>query len=162
MKGDADVVAALNNCLTHQLTVINQYFLHSRMCKDWGFHKLGDAIWKRSIAVMKTAQDVTDRILFLEGMPNFQKLNKLAIGETVEEQLNSDKKFGLEAVKLYRDTVHLCLDRKDYTSHSLMEHALEDEEEYMDWIESQQEVIKQAGLKNYISTTSDISEGGAD
>jgi bacterioferritin len=151
MKGDPNVIDMLNQVLTGELTAINQYFLHARMCKSWGYGKIASRVMKESIEEMKHAQDLTDRILFLEGVPNLQKLLKLNIGETVPEQLKSD--LGLEeaAVKLLKNAIKVATDAADYTSRELFETILADEENHVDWIESQLQIIKDVGVQNYLA-----------
>lgn len=151
MKGDPQIIQMLNEVLTGELTAINQYFLHARMCKDWGYEYLGHKIREESIEEMKHAQDVVDRVLFLEGIPNLQKLDKLNIGETVKEQLESDLKLEMLALERLKKAIKLSLDLGDHVSRELFERILEDEEEHVDWIESQLELIKQVGLENYLA-----------
>lgn len=151
MKGDPKVIDMLNEVLTGELTAINQYFLHARMCKAWGYKRIAGTVMKESIEEMKHAQDLTDRILFLEGVPNVQKLMKINVGETVPEQLNSDLGLELSAIKLLRQAVKIANDASDYTSRELFEHILEDEEEHVDWIESQLQIIKDVGVQNYLA-----------
>ena len=151
MKGDTKVLEALNEILTGELTAINQYFLHAKMCKNWGFHKIGDKIYKESIDEMKHASVLTDRILFLEGMPNLQKLGKLRIGETVKEQLESDLALEMDAIPKLKKAIQLAYDASDHGSRDLFEKILLSEEEHADWIETQLSVINDIGLQNYLS-----------
>ena len=151
MKGDAKVIEILNETLYGELTAINQYFLHARMCKDWGYNRIADKMYKESIEEMKHAQDLTDRILFLEGIPNYQKLGKLRIGENVPEMLANDLALEHEAIDRLRKGIKHCFDVGDYTSKDLLEKILEDEEEHVDWIETQQSVIKEIGKENYLA-----------
>ena len=143
MKGDPKVIEALSDVLTAELTAINQYFLHARMCMDWGFTKIGKFVHDESIEEMKHAQELIDRILFLEGHPNLQKLGKLHIGENVEEQLKSDLKLEYDAVARLRDAIEVCTEVKDFTTRDLFEKILIDEEKHVDWIEAQMHIIKQ-------------------
>ena len=152
MKGDPKVIQCLNDVLTAELTAINQYFLHARMCKSWGYEKLGNHIYKESIDEMKHAQSLIDRILFLEGLPNVQKLGTLHIGETVEEQLKSDLQLEMVAVPRLKDGIAACQAAQDHTSRELLEHILESEESHIDWIESQLTIIKDVGIQNYLAT----------
>lgn len=151
MKGNKDVIAVLNEVLTGELTAINQYFLHARMCHSWGFQKLGDVIYKESIDEMKHAQALTDRILFLEGIPNLQKLDKLHIGETVPEQLESDLQFEYHAVERLRRGIDVCNQARDHVTRELFEHILVDEENHIDWLEAQLGLIKEIGKENYLA-----------
>jgi bacterioferritin len=151
MKGAPEVIESLNEILTGELTAINQYFLHAKMCKNWGFHKIGDKIYKESIDEMKHASILTDRILFLEGLPNLQKLGKLHIGENVKEQLDSDLALELEAIPRLRKAIELCWKHNDHATRDLLEKILVSEEEHTDWIETQLSVIKDIGVQNYLS-----------
>src|SRR5690349_18450102 len=128
MKGDPKVIEALNEILTGELTAINQYFLHARMCKNWGFERIAAFVHKESIEEMKHAQNLTDRILFLEGLPNLQKLGKLNIGETVSEQFESDLKLEMVAYDKLKVAIKTCFDAADHTSRELLEDILEEEE----------------------------------
>ena len=151
MKGDPKVIEILNEVLTGELTAINQYFLHARMCKSWGYNKLGDKIHKESIDEMKHASALTDRILFLEGLPNLQRLGKLNIGETVPEQLAADLALELEAIPRLKKGIKICMDANDHGSRELLEHILVSEEEHTDWIEAQLSMIKDIGKENYLA-----------
>lgn len=151
MKGDQEVIDILNQILVGELTAINQYFLHARMCKNWGYEKIGDKMWHESIEEMKHASDLTDRILFLDGVPNLQKLDKLGIGESVQEQLESDFALEERAIALLKDAIQLCNQKSDHGSRELLEKILVDEEEHIDWIEAQLGLIKDMGIQNYLS-----------
>jgi bacterioferritin len=151
MKGDAKVIAALNEILTGELTAINQYFLHAKMCKNWGYKKIGHKIYKESIDEMKHADVLTERILFLEGLPNLQKLDKLNIGENVKEQLESDLALEYRAIPRLRKAIELCWDASDHGTRDLLEKILVSEEEHADWLETQLSAIKDIGLQNYLS-----------
>jgi bacterioferritin len=153
MKGNNNVLIALNNILTIELTSINQFFLHARMCKSWGFEELNDKAYKKSIKDMKQADAIINRILFLEGLPNLQSLGKLRIGEQAEEMLACDLEFQLEQVPNLRDAIALCEEESDYVSRDLLEGILEYEEDYIDWLETQQQLIKNTGIQNYLQTT---------
>ncbi|MEM8844435.1 MAG: bacterioferritin [Pseudomonadota bacterium] len=150
MKGDTKVIDFLNQTLKNELTAINQYFLHARMYKNWGLHKLGDHEYEESIDEMKHADALIERILFLEGLPNLQALGKLYIGEEPEEVLKCDLKLEMEAIPLLRDAVEYCESVNDYVSRELFESILEGEEEHVDWLEEQFERIKRVGTKNYL------------
>jgi len=151
MKGNPKVIEALCSVLTGELTAINQYFLHARMCMDWGYTKIGKFVHDESIEEMKHAQELIDRILFLEGHPNLQKLNKLHIGENVEEQLNSDLKLEFDAIDRLRDAITVCDEVKDFTTREIFERILIDEEKHVDWIEAQLNIIKDVGIKAYLA-----------
>lgn len=151
MKGDPKVIEALNEVLTGELTAINQYFLHARMSKNWGYDRIAQYVWKESIEEMKHAQDLVDRILFLEGIPNLQKLGKLNIGETVPEQLEADLKLEYEAVARLKAAIKTTFEAADHTSRELFEHILEDEEKHIDWIEAQLGQIKELGKELWLA-----------
>lgn len=151
MKGDAEVIKALNGVLTGELTAINQYFLHARMCKDWGYEKLAAKVYKESIDEMKHAQELIDRVLFLEGIPNVQKLGPINIGETVVEQLESDLALENQAIPRIKNAIELCNEKSDYGSRDLLEKILISEESHVDWLESQLHIVKEVGKENYLS-----------
>lgn len=151
MKGDAEIIKHLNIVLYNELTAINQYFLHARMCKDWGYHRIGDIIMKESIDEMKHAQKLTDRILFLEGIPNLQKLGTLNIGETIPEMLDSDLKLEGINIPVLRDGIKMCFEKADHVTRELFEYILEDEEKHVDWLESQLKLISDMGVQNYLA-----------
>ncbi|BDA61900.1 bacterioferritin [Shewanella xiamenensis] len=156
MKGHPKVVGQLNRVLTCELTAINQYFLHARMFKHWGLEKLNHVEYKKSIQDMKHADKLIERVLFLEGLPNLQQLEKLRIGEHTQEMLDCDLAMVQEQLSLLRDAITLCEVEQDYVSRDLLEDILEDEEEHLDWLESQQELISLTGIQNYLQ--SQISE----
>lgn len=151
MKGDQKVINALNEILLGELTAINQYFLHARMCKDWGYERIAEKVYKESIEEMKHAQDLTDRILFLDGLPNLQKLGKLNIGETIPEQYEADLKLEMEARDNLKSAIKTCFDSPDHVSRELLEHILTDEEEHIDWLEAQLGLIKEVGTEAYLA-----------
>ncbi len=160
MKGNPEIIKLLNVALKSELTAINQYFLHSRMLKDWGISVLADKMYAESIEEMQHADALIERILFLEGLPNLQDLGKLRIGETVEEILASDLASEMEAQEMYRNSVTAADAANDYVSRDLFNKHLTDEEEHIDWLETQQELIAQMGLQNYIQMQSKPSGEG--
>ncbi|MBK6683057.1 MAG: bacterioferritin [Deltaproteobacteria bacterium] len=151
MKGSAKVIDLLNEVLTGELTAINQYFVHARMCQNWGYERLWHKIRAESIDEMKHADELIARILYLEGVPNLQKLGKITVGETVPEQLELDRKLEKAALKLLNDGLELCRNEGDGGSRALLEKILVDEEHHADWLESQLELIKQIGEANYLA-----------
>ncbi|MAE74009.1 MAG: bacterioferritin [Bdellovibrionaceae bacterium] len=151
MKGDKRVLEALNGILTNELTAINQYFLHARICKDWGYAKLADKVYHESIDEMKHAQELIDRILFLEGLPNLQKLHPLNIGQTLLEQLKADLALENKAIPDLKEAIEVCLEVKDHGTREVLEHILVSEEEHVDWLETQLKLIEDLGLENYLS-----------
>src|SRR5690242_8885973 len=137
MKGSKKVVDALNEVLSAELVGINQYFLHAKMCKNWGFLRIAEADYQESIDEMKHANQLVERILFLEGMPNLQKLGRVRIGQTVPEQLGLDRDLEVDAVARLNRVIALCVAEGDNTSRDLLEDILESEEEHLDWLETQ-------------------------
>jgi bacterioferritin len=151
MKGDAKVIALLNEVLANELTAINQYFLHARLCENWGYERLWKKVRAESIDEMQHADKVIQRILYLEGMPNLQKLGKLEIGETVLEQLQSDLALEKRAIPVLNAGVELCRGKGDNGTAELLEEILVDEEEHADWLEAQLTLVEQVGLQNYLA-----------
>ncbi|MEI7429444.1 MAG: bacterioferritin [Betaproteobacteria bacterium] len=157
MKGDKKVIEALNKVLRNELTSINQYFLHARMFRNWGLEKLNDYQYKQSIRVMKEADKVIERVLFLEALPSMQSLGKLMIGENVIECLKGDLKYECEIQRpLLVESIALCEQQQDYVSRDLLEDLLEHCEEAIDWLETQQNLIKEVTLPNYLQAHMEV------
>ncbi len=157
MIGDPDVIALLNEQLTSELTAINQYFLHAKMQQNWGLTKLAAYTRNESMDEMRHAEMITDRILFLEGLPNFQLMGRLRIGETVEEVLRADLELELEAVEQLKNAIQHCESVRDYVSRDLFAEILQNEEEHVDTLERQFEMIGRMGIQNYIHLQSEPS-----
>ncbi|MAE72288.1 MAG: bacterioferritin [Gemmatimonadetes bacterium] len=150
-QGDAKVIKLLNDVLCAELTAINQYFLHAEMCNDWGYERLYKQIRSESLDEMKHAEEVIERILYLDGMPNVQKLGKINIGQTVPEQLASDLAVEQDAVARLNAGIKACRETGDNGTRELLEEILTKEEEHIDWLESQLVLIEQVGLENYLA-----------
>ncbi len=146
-----EIIDVLNDVLAWELTAINQYFLHAEMCNDWGYNKLYDIIRKESIDEMKHAETLIERILYLEGLPNVQRLEKINIGQTVPEQLQADLELELLAIPRLNKGIALCTESGDNGTRALLEAILTSEEEHIDWIETQLELINQVGTANYLA-----------
>lgn len=160
MKGDAKVIEFLNKALTNELTAINQYWLHYRVLADWGVTKLADYERHESIEEMQHADRLAERILFLNALPNFQAIHQLKVGETVEEILKADLALEHEAIPLLRDAAEYANSVKDYTSGQIFEDILANEEEHVDFLETQFDMIERMGLQNYVQLQSQAAGEG--
>lgn len=152
MQGDTKVIEFLNKALENELTAINQYFLHARMYKNWGFAKLNEKEYHESIDEMKHADLLIERILFLEGLPNLQNIGKILIGEHPKEMLACDLKLELIAIPVLREAVAYCESIKDFVSREIFANILDSEEEHVDWLETQLELIDKVGIENYLQS----------
>ena len=151
MKGDAQVIQALNDVLTAELTAINQYFVHAKMCDNWGYQRLASKKREESMEEMKHADDVIDRILFLDGVPNMQRLSPVRVGEEPVEQHQLDLELEVDAVKRINDAIALCRDKGDNGTRELLDKILEDEEDSVDWLEAQLHLVKEVGRERYLA-----------
>ncbi|QYC38757.1 Bacterioferritin [Nonomuraea coxensis DSM 45129] len=151
MQGDKQIIELLNEQLTAELTAINQYFLHSKMQENWGYTKLADHTRDESFEEMRHAERLTDRILFLEGLPNYQRLGTLHIGQTVEEQLHADLEVELGVVERLRPAIALMREKGDITSANIFEDILRDEEEHIDYLETELGLINSLGIQLYLA-----------
>ena len=151
MKDDKQLVTLLNDVLTAELTAVNQYFLHARLCHHWGFDRLAEKVRKESIEEMKHADELIDRILYLEGLPNLQRYGKVNVGQTVPEQFQLDLQVEYDAVKRFNDEIEACRSAGDNGTREMLERMLRQEEAHVDWLETQQETIKQIGVERYLS-----------
>ncbi|MEM7728372.1 MAG: bacterioferritin [Pseudomonadota bacterium] len=158
MLKDPEVVVWLNRALKAELTAINQYFLHARMLKDWGVTRLAKKEYDESIEEMNHADEIIDRILYLNGLPNLQDLGKLHIGESVEEILECDMKLEEIAIPIYRDAIHYCESVRDYVTRDLLAKILAEEEEHVDYLETQFDLIRQIGIERYIKLQSSAAD----
>lgn len=151
MQGHKEIIDKLNEILTGELTAINQYFLHARICKDWGYERIAKKVYDESIDEMKHAQWIIDRILFLKGLPNLQRLGEISVGENVHEQLQNDLKVEEVAIPRLKEAIDLCTQHRDHGTRDLLEKILVSEEEHVDWLESQLHIINEIGIENYLS-----------
>ncbi|MCA9042518.1 MAG: bacterioferritin [Planctomycetaceae bacterium] len=151
MKGNDKVIEAMNAGLTIELTAINQYFIQSKMCRDWGYNKLAKYYWDESMEEMQHADLLIDRILFLEGVPEIARYDVIRVGKTVVEQLENGLKLELGAVAAYNDAIKLAMEQKDAGSKEIMEKILVESEESVDWLETQLSLVKEVGLQNYLA-----------
>jgi len=152
MQGDNKAIEYLNRVLGNELIGINQYFLHARMFKNWGFGQLDSKVYRASIAEMKHADTLIERVLFLEGLPNLQELGRLRIGENPLEMLRSDLQFETQAVALLREAIAYCEQAADFVSRDLLQDILGQEEEHIDWLETQLDLADKLGLENYLQS----------
>jgi len=159
MKGSQAIIDALNSVLTKELTAINQYFLHARMLQNWGLEKLGKLEYEASIDEMKHADMVIKRILFLEGLPNLQKLDKLIIGQNVSEVIEADLEVEYAAVPHLKKCIQQAEIEHDYATRDLFLDILKSEEHHIDWLETQRDLLKAVGIQNYIQTQMDPNKG---
>lgn len=155
MKGDPKIIDALNDLLADELTAINQYIVHAEMCSDWGYEKLHEHFEKRAITEMRHAEKLIERILFLEGIPRVDKLNKIQIGSDVAKQLQYDLEAEMGAVKAYNEAIALAAELKDHATRDFLQNILNDEDEHVDEIEELQDQIEQMGLPVFLSTQVD-------
>ena len=151
MKAKEGIIELLNKILTAELTVINQYFIHSKMCENWGYERLHHKVCERSMSEMKDAENLIEHILYLEGVPNMQRLGTVTVGETVPEQFKADLKAEMEMVKTLTDGINHCAKVGDFTTRHMLEDMVKDEDAHIDWIETQLDTIKQVGLENYLT-----------
>jgi len=151
MKGQQTIIDALNQVLTGELTAINQYFIHAKMCRNWAYQRLANHIQKESIDEMKHADKLIERILYLEGVPNVQRLNKVNVGESVPEQFRLDLELEREALARVNDAIKLARDHNDHGSEELLRGILVSEEEHVDWLEAQLSQVDQLGVANYLA-----------
>ena len=151
MKGSPEVIEALNAGLTIELTAVNQYFIHSKMCESWGLHKLAQHYYAESIEEMKHAEEVIDRVLYLNGIPEIARYDVVHAGKTPEEQISHNLAMESKGVDTYNEAIQVCIDHKDSGSRELMERMVVESEESVDWAEAQLDLIKMVGLENYLT-----------
>lgn len=151
MKGDTQVIALLNDILSAELTAVNQYWLHARLCENWGYERLWKKVREESLEEMKHADELIERILYLDGMPNLQKLGKINVGESVSEQFKLDLDVEYEAVKRFNEGIEACRAKGDNGTRAILEKMLADEENHVDWLEEQQRLIDDIGEPAYLA-----------
>ena len=151
MQGDPQIIEALNDVLTAELTAINQYFVHAKMCRNWGYQKLAEKKHEESIGEMKDADALIDRILYLEGVPNMQRLHPVGVGEDPVEQHQLDLAMEKQAVERLNQAIQLCLEKRDAGTRELLEHILKGEEEGVDWLEAQLHLVAEVGKERYLA-----------
>ena len=151
MKGNEQVISVLNQVLRKELTGINQYFIHAKMCENWGYAKLKKVLWEESIGEMKHADQLIERILFLEGAPNITNYDKILVGSGVKQQLENDLALELAALTVLRPGIKTCIEAADDASREMLEHIVVDEEKHVDWIETQLHQISEVGYQNYLA-----------
>jgi bacterioferritin len=151
VQGDPTIIGILNDVLTAELTAINQYFIHAKMCSNWGYERLAEHAREESIDEMKHADQIIERILFFEGVPNMQRLNPVRVGETVPEQFQVDLELEYAAVKRLNDGIAACVAAGDNATRAMLEEILVSEDDHIDWLETQQETIRQIGEANYLA-----------
>jgi bacterioferritin len=151
MKGNQTVIDLLNDLLTNELTAINQYFIHAKMCENWGYQRLASKVRAESIDEMKHADEVIDRILYLDGVPNLQRLGKVMVGQTVPEQFQLDLALEVSAIDFLNEKIEVCRSLGDHGSMELLVSILKGEEEHRDWLETQLELIRQLGEAHYLA-----------
>ena len=155
MKGDKEITRALNKVLGQSLIAINQYFLHARIARHWGLESLNDSLYKQSIAEMKWSDELIARILLLDGLPNLQELGKVLVGEDVPEIIDCNLRLEKQKFDTITDAITLCESKRDYVSRQLLVSLKDGNEEYQDWLETQQDLIKDMGVENYIQSQMD-------
>lgn len=150
MRGDPEIIEFLNEALTAELTAVNQYFLHAKLCGHWGYQRMAKEFYDESIGEMKDAESLMDRILYLDGMPNLQRLNHVGVGETIVEQLSLARETEEAAVARYNRGIALARSKEDNGTRSLLEHLLRGEEEHLDWVDAQERIIADIGIERYL------------
>jgi bacterioferritin len=151
VKGDTQVIALLNDILSAELTAVNQYWLHARLCENWGYERLWKKVREESLEEMKHADELIERILYLDGMPNLQKLGKISVGESVSEQFKLDLDVEYEAVKRFNEGIEACRNKGDNGTRAMLEKMLADEEKHVDWLEEQQRLVDDIGEPAYLA-----------
>ncbi|GIW78553.1 MAG: bacterioferritin [Gemmatales bacterium] len=158
MKGDPQIIDALNRALTIELTAINQYFIHAKMQENWGYLKLAKHQYEESMGEMKHAEKLIERILFLEGVPEIARYDVIRVGTSVKEQFENDLKLELSGAKTYNEAIALCVQKQESGSRELFEHLLVDTEEHIDWLETQLHIINEVGIQHYLAQQMGHSE----